>query len=103
MTAETQDVRHRDVDRALAGYIWYIVQVTIGIGMVQVDGRGNNACLNGHNRDHCFNGTGGSQGMSGHRFGGTDGQAISMIAKTGFMACVSVLSLGGVEVPWALR
>src|SRR5213592_2185910 len=63
VATETHRVGHSDVDRALTRLIWYIVQIAVGIRVVQVNGGRNDACLNSHDGNDRFHTTSRSQGV----------------------------------------
>src|SRR5207302_9416724 len=83
MPTKAHRIGHSDVNRALARDIGYVIQITSGIRVVQVNGRRNDACLNGHDGNHPFDRTSRPECVSGHRLGGANGQAVGVVAEKG--------------------
>ena len=68
----------------LTRFVGNIIQVTLIINILIVDGGWKDAVMNGQRRKNRFNTTCGTQKVSGHGFGGTDRQLIGMVFKHGF-------------------
>src|SRR5215472_15675840 len=83
VSAEAHGVRHRDVYPGPAGLIGDVVQVTLGVRMVQVYGRGNDAGLDRHDGDNRLYRARGSQCVPCHGLGRADSQLVRMLTETG--------------------
>src|SRR3984893_9942352 len=79
--AEAEGVRQRQLDVQLARPLRDVVEITLRVGVLQVDGRRRDAFLDGLHRDHRLNRSGGAQQMAQHRFGRADRDAVGGLAK----------------------
>ena len=67
--AETGIVAHGDIDSNLSGLIRHVIEIAVGIGFLVVDGRRNDAGLDGFAASGSLDGAGGSQQVTGHGLG----------------------------------
>lgn len=67
----------------MARLIGYIVEVTFGIGIIQVDSWRHDTMDDTQNGDNSLDGSGCIKRMPQHRFGRTHGQLVGMVAKAG--------------------
>ena len=81
MAAEAEGVVDDGVHRHLARGVWHIIEVTFGIGSLQIDGRRHDAVLDGQGARGHLHRTGRAQHVAGCAFGGTDDELARMVAK----------------------
>ena len=72
MTAEAQGVGDGDVEIDVSGCVWRIIEVALGIGLVETDGWWDDACVEGHGADHQLDATGSAEGVTHLRLGRAD-------------------------------
>lgn len=77
MPAESEGVVEGHFDFGFARFMRDVIEVAVGIGIVQIDRRRHNTIANGEGAGGHFDGAGCSEGMAGHRFGGTDEKPVS--------------------------
>ena len=83
MAAEAEGVVDDDVHRHFTRGIRHIVQITFGVGGLQVDRWRNNAVLDGERARGHFHRAGGAEHVAGCAFGGTDGELARVVAENG--------------------
>ena len=103
MSAESEAVGHDRVDAGFAGDVGDVVEVAAFAGVVEIDGRGKHAVVNGQGRDDQLDAAGGAQQVAELALGAGDLESTRHeLPKTCFIARVSARSPSGVLVPWAL-
>ena len=83
MAAEAERVVDDGVHRHLARGVWHIVQITFGIGILQVDGWRDDAVLDSEGARGHLHRAGGAEHVAGCAFGGTDGELARVVAENG--------------------
>lgn len=84
MSAETEGIVQNGGNRAFASCLGHVIEVALGIGLVQIDGWGDDAGFDGFQAGDHFDGSGTAEEVTGHGFGGTDPDFTSVIAEDGF-------------------
>src|ERR1700686_198066 len=82
--AEAERVRERQLDIQLAGALRDVIEVTLRIRVLQVDGGGRDPLLDRLDRDDRLDRSGGPQQVAQHRLGGADRNPIGGVAKDVF-------------------
>ena len=65
VTAEPEGVIQRHPDFALAGFVRDVIQVALGVGFIEIDGRRGNVITNRKDAENSLDRSGSAQQMSG--------------------------------------
>src|SRR4051794_38509486 len=84
MTAEAEAVAHGCGDSALFGFVGGVVQVATFLGVIEVDGGGDEVSLDDQCADDGFHAARCTQEVAQFAFGGADGEFCSVFAEDGF-------------------
>lgn len=83
MTAEAEVVAESNVNFRFASDVWDIVQIALGILLIEVDGRWDDVVFHRHQTGGDFHPTGCAKKVSGHGFGGADDEAVFGVITEG--------------------
>ena len=103
MAAEAEGVVERDTDFLLPGGVGDVVEVALGVGIVEIDGGRGYRIADGEGADGGLDGAGGTEEVAGHGLTGTDKEAVLCVsAKEGLyrlgLADVADAGRGAVRV-----
>jgi len=85
VAAEAEGVVQGYADFLLAGDVGDVVEVALGVGVVEIDGGGDQRIADGHGAGGGLYGAGCAQEVAGHRFAGADYEAVfGVVAEDGF-------------------
>jgi len=84
VAAEAEGVVDDHVHRHFPRGVRHVIQVAFGIGILQVDGRGNDAVFDGQRARGHFHRAGGAEHVAGGAFGGAYDQPLGVVAENGF-------------------
>ena len=102
MAAEAQRIGHCRADSALVALVRNVIQVALGVRLVEVARGREELVLDGFDRDDGLDPARRAQKMAVMDFVEETFSFAACSPKTALMALVSMGSLIGVEVPWAL-
>ena len=81
MTAETEGIGERDIDVSGATDVGNIIEIATLFWIFEINCGGENAVVDGESRRDTFDTTCATEEVSSHRFGGTDGDFVSVVAE----------------------
>src|SRR4029077_6672238 len=79
--AEAEGVRKRQLDVELAGALRDVIEVALGIRVLEVDGRGRAPLFDRFHRDDRLDGSGGPQQVAHHRLGRADRNPVGRLPE----------------------
>ena len=81
MTAETEGIGERDIDVSGATDVGDIIEIATLFWMFEIDCGRDNPVVDGEGRGYAFDAACAAEEVSSHRFGGTDGDFVGMVAE----------------------
>ena len=81
MTTETEGVGKHDIDVSGTTDVRDVIEIATLFGVFEINGRRDNAVVDGESGSYSFDPTGTAEEVSSHRFGGTDSDFIGVIAE----------------------
>jgi len=84
VAAEAEGVVDDGVHLHFARGVRHVIQITFGIGILQVDGRRDETVFDGQRARGHFHRAGGAEHVAGRALGGTDSEFLCVVAKNGF-------------------
>ena len=84
VTTEAEGVVNDGVHRHLARGVRDVIQIALGVGILQIDGRRDDAVFDGENAHGGFHRAGGAEHVAGCALGGTHDEFLRVVAENGF-------------------